>query len=104
MPAPRRGSGVNLPANPSALGLPAKVFLYTLDQIGTMLSLTPREVSARYVYFEGRSVGSRKMELMVARNIAPEDAPPEWRVAERELIRWMRHKGFRYYDRGAFSS
>lgn len=99
-----RGAGIALPANPIAVGLPAKVFLYTIDQIGTMLSLTPKQVAARYVYFEGRSIGSRKKDLMVARNIAAAEDPPEWRIAERELIRWMRHKGFRYYDRGAFSS
>lgn len=104
MPSENRGTGVALPVNPASVGIPPRVFLWTLDQIATMLNLQTRDVAARYVYFEGRSIGSRKRELMIARNIAPEDADPEWRVAERELVRWLRTKGFRYYERGAFSS
>ncbi len=99
-----RGQGVSLPANPSAVGLPTRVFLFTFDQLSVMLDIDESIIARDYVYYEGRSIGSRKKNLMLARNIAPPDSKPEWRVAEREFIRWMRVKGFRYYERGAFSN
>jgi len=37
---------------------------------------------------------------MVARNIAPEGHKPEWRVSEVTLIRFMKFKGFKVYERG----
>lgn len=98
-----RGQGVNLPSQANAVGMPPRVFLYTLDQIGVMLDLNETAL-ARHVYFEGRSVGARKRGYMIARNIAPPDAKPEWRIAEREFVRWMKFKGFRYYERGTASN
>lgn len=81
------------------VGLPIRPFLYTLDQIATMLAMT--EVRLRdHVHFEGRAPGARPPDKMVARNIAQVDQPPEWRVAERELLRWLRRRGFRFYERG----
>lgn len=59
---------------------------------------------SHYLYFEGRSIGARRRDLMIARNIAPPDQDPEWRVTEREFVRWMKTKGFRYYETGAVSS
>ena len=82
-----------------AIGLPIRPFLYTLDQIGTMLVLTEAQVH-KDVHFEGRAPGARPRDKMVARNIAGPNDPPEWRVAERELLRWLRVKGFRFYERG----
>lgn len=81
-----------------AVGLPAKPFLYTIDQIAALLSLEHAAVT-RSIFYEGRSVGARPKDKMLARNIDPADARPEWRVAETELIRWMRSKGFRFYER-----
>ena len=101
--AENRGSGVNLPSGAPSVGMPARVFLFTIDQIAVMLSVQSNTVAQSYLYYEGRSIGSRSKSLMVARNIAPADEKPEWRVAERELVRWLRFKGFRYYDRGAIS-
>lgn len=99
-----RGAGINLPSGANKIGLPPRVFLYTLDQLGVMLDLAPRQLTAQYIYFEGRSIGARHKFFMVARNIAPPNEKPEWRVTEREFVRWMRHKGFRYYETGAVSN
>src|SRR4051794_19182374 len=82
------------------LGLPARPFLYTLDQIATILSLEEATVRKNYVHYEGRSIGVALRDQLIARNIAPADQKPEWRVAERELIRWMKQKGYKYYDAG----
>lgn len=100
--AEARGEGVHLPPGRAKVGLPPRPFLYTVDQLSVMLDLPEAEIMRKYLYFEGRSIGSRKKDLMIARNIAPESAKPEWRIAEREFIRWMRVRGFRFYDRAVF--
>lgn len=100
MGKPLRGAGANLPVNPERMGLPIRPILYTPDQIATFLSLTEKQVLSQYLYFEGRSTGARRMGLMVARNIAEPKTHPQWRVAERELIRWLKFKGFRLYETG----
>lgn len=83
------------------VGIPPRPFLWTLDQIATILSLETAALQASsYIYYEGRSIGLPSKQLMIARNIAPDDKKPEWRIAERELLRWMRVKGFKYYDTG----
>lgn len=83
------------------VGLPAKPFLYTIDQIAQLLSLDEKSVRASYLFYQGKSVGSLPKDKMLARDISPDDAEkPEWRVTERDLIRWMRFKGIRYHERG----
>lgn len=93
------------------VGLPPRAFLYTLDQIAEMLSVSTRHIQTRYVYYDGLNVGVQPKKLLMARNIAPDYRPPshaepdghgkaEWRVAEAELIRWLKYMGFRIYDRG----
>lgn len=83
------------------VGLPPRPFLWTLDQVATILSIDKTALNASaYIYYEGRSIGLPSKQLMIARNIAPDHAHPEWRIAERELLRWMRVKGFKYYDTG----
>lgn len=99
-----RGQGVTLPPGGEKIGLPTRVFLYTLDQISVLLDVDEVQIRQHYVYFEGRSIGSRAKDLMLARNIAPSDQKADWRIAERELIRWLKVKGFRYYERGAVSN
>lgn len=84
-------------------GLPIRPFLYTLDQLSVILDIPIKSLNQN-IYFEGRSIGVRSRALMVARNIASDDSSPDWRVAERELIRWMRLKGFKYYERGWIQS
>lgn len=88
-------------ANPlkNDVGLPPRTFLYTLDQIASMLHLGMTRVRDRYVWYEGRHVGKRPRDKLHAHNIAPVDETPDWRVSEQELIRWMRVNGFKYYDR-----
>lgn len=99
-----RGQGITLPSGAPKIGMPTRVFLYTIDQLGVMLDLSERQIKEQYVYFDGRSIGSRRKDLMIARNIAPSDQKPEWRVAEREFVRWMRVKGYRHYETGAVSN
>ena len=98
-----RRYGLDRPAENEKVGLPIRPFLYTLDQIAGVINVKLDTLAKNYVYYEGRSTGGRYSALLVARNIAPDDMTPEWRVSDREFIRWMRVKGFKYYERGSFS-
>lgn len=87
--------------NPEKFGLPLRVFMYTLDQIATMLQLEMSHFKSSYVHYEERSVGYRRHEQMSARNIAPDGEKPDWRITEQEFVRWLRYKGFKIYNRGS---
>jgi hypothetical protein len=97
-----RGKFPHTPADPEKLGLPARPFLWTLDQISVIIDLPLNQLKAGgTIHFEGRSLSTAARGQMIARNIAPPDQTPDWRVAERELIRWLRVKGYKFYDRGS---
>lgn len=82
------------------LGLPARPFMYTMDQLVTMLQVSETHLHQSIVFHEGRDIGIRDLDHMIARNISRPEDKPEWRVIEAELKRWLRRKGFKYYDRG----
>jgi hypothetical protein len=84
---------------PQEVNIPMRPFLYTLDQIAALLSVDTRALQRSYLFYAGRSTGARRKDLILAHNIAPEGDKPEWRVAERELVRWFRYKGFKVVDR-----
>lgn len=83
-----------------SVGLPPRPFLYTLDQISQIVSVDIKKLRASYIYFERRTIGHKETFLMTAHNIAPTSDTPEWRVSERELVRWLKYMGYKYYDRG----
>lgn len=90
MPSSSERETVNLPVRP---------FLFTLDQIGTLLNVTEERVrTGGYVFFAGRTAGVKSKDEMLAVNIAPQNQKPEWRIEERELIRWLKRKGFQVID------
>ncbi len=93
--------GENIHPGARSVGLPPRPFLYTLDQIATLLDVTQKMVELHYIFWDGRSVGMVDKNKMMARNIAPANERPDWRVAERELVRWMKRKGFRFYERSS---
>lgn len=88
--------------NPEAgkIGLPPRIFMFTVDQIGTMLELTDRYVKETLLFYDRREPGLTPKTKMRAINIAPEGEKPEWRVTEREFIRYLRSRGLKFYDRG----
>lgn len=99
-----RGAGSALPAHPEKVGMPLRPFLWTLDQLAVMLNVEEKTIRGSYVYYEGRSTGVRARDKMTARDIAPEGQRPDWRVAEREFLRWLKVKGFRVYERGVVTN
>lgn len=98
-----RGKTVGLPSGAKKIGLPPRTFLYTLDQISVMLDLPEEALRKSHLYYMGRSTGTIKNDLMACRNIAATGEKPEWRVPEREFTRWMRNKGFRFYETSGFA-
>lgn len=82
------------------IGLPPRPFLYTVDQIATVLSVSVTTVKNTYLWYEERNIGVRPFAKLLAVNISPDGEKPEWRVAELELVRWLRFKGFKVYTRG----
>lgn len=81
--------------------LPERLFLFTVDQISFMLEVSEQQIYDNYLFYEGRSVGVRPKDKMLARDISPPNAPkPDWRITDREFTRWMRLKGFRFHTRG----
>lgn len=85
--------------NAKNFGLPLRVYLYTLDQIATMVQIQLTTLKSNYIHFEERSVGFRPLDRISARNIAPDGEKPEWRVTEEEFVRWLRYRGFKVYNR-----
>lgn len=83
-----------------SVGLPPRSFLYTIDQIAALIGVEEQSVIENYLHLESVSVGVCPKDKILARNIAPAGQSPEWRIPERYLIRWLRFKGFKYYDRG----
>lgn len=87
-------------AKPESVGLPPITFLYTLDQIATMLNIKQETLVSKYVYFHLRNTRPKRPDEMIARNIAGPGYTPDWRIAQAELIRWLRFKGFRVLPGG----
>lgn len=89
-------------------------FLYTLDQVATILGVTTLKQLRDYVHFRdvGKSQTRKRLPKddeaeppagyrMVAIRLRPSKyhQRPEWRVPERELIRYLRSKGLTVYRR-----
>lgn len=85
-----------------ATNIPLRVFLYTTDQIAMMIGVQEKDLLRRFLHFDGRTAGFQNMDQMKAVNInsGDENAVPEWRVADKEFIRWLKRKGFRVVERG----
>ena len=82
------------------LGLPAPVFLYTPEQIATMLAVTEKRLFADVLWLDGHELGKPPVESIRAINIAKPEDTPIWRIEEEEFVRWARVKRFRRYERG----
>jgi hypothetical protein len=73
--------------------------MYTYDQIATMLELDEKYVKKVLFFYDKREPGLTPKTKMRAINIAPEGERPEWRVTEREFIRYLRRRGLKFYER-----
>lgn len=78
--------------------LPVRPFFFTVDQVATLTALTTAQVN-RMMFRTGRTAGLPPPDMVKAVNLAPPDAPDEWRIEEKELLRWLRHRGFAVLSR-----
>lgn len=84
---------------PSArIELPITDFLYTLDQLAMLLGMTEEALRAKHIFFDGRTTGSSRSK-MLARNIAADDATPDWRVSSTQFRLYLRRKGYSIVER-----
>lgn len=84
--------------NHARVTIPAHPFFYTLDQVALMMSQTPSWLRAR-IFFLGRSTTRKTPTQLEAMNVAEPDQPADWRIDERELLRWLARLGYQV-DRG----
>lgn len=80
-----------------------RLFLYTTDQVALLLNVSEATLKQQYLFYDKRHIGAPPKDKMVARNIAAEGSTPQWRIAEKELLRWLRYKGFVITQRGFIS-
>jgi hypothetical protein len=80
---------------PRHMTMPRPPFLYTLDQIAQCIGIDDSHMRLVYIHFDTHTAGPAMKDRITARNIAPLGEKPEWRVAETELTRWFKQKGFR---------
>ena len=80
--------------------LPPRPFLYSIDQVAALLYVDLGYLKSRYLHYEGRTLGPHYPDYILVRNIAPKGNAPDWRCAEQEFARWLKHKGFRLHQRG----
>ncbi len=81
--------------SPESVGLPPITFLYTLDQVASMVNMDLETFTLTYVWYHNRSTGVRYPRNMVARNLAEPHETPDWRIAQAEFIRWLKYMGFK---------
>ena len=81
-----------------SVGLPPLVFMFTMDQVSAMLQVAESDLKKHYLYYAGRSVGFQTPDRMYAINVAPDGQPAQWRVSQKEFVRFVKRKGLRLYD------
>jgi hypothetical protein len=77
------------------LHVPRPPFLYTIDQVAQIASLSMSSMVNRYVFYDTLTAGRPSADLLIAHNIAPLGDRPDWRISDGELTRWLKRKGFR---------
>ena len=83
-------------------GLPRRPIFYTEDQVAAMLSLPLEKLQGSYLWRVGRDSGVYRNSYLRAVKIPkPDRSIPEFRVAEGELIRWLRFHDLWIYDPAA---
>lgn len=88
----------NLNSKLGKVGLPSLVFMFTIDQIASMMNVQENTIQSVYLYYQGRSTGVKKRHMMTAVNIAPADQKPEWRISLEEYRLWLKRMGFKQSD------
>ena len=75
--------------------LPVRIFLYTIDQVCTILGVDEDTLCGRYLYFAGVSTGVQGRRMLTHNVEIDPTARPRWRVAESEVLRYLAQSGFK---------
>lgn len=74
--------------------MPLVTFLFTIEQVAAMIGVSEHDMHYKYCYFLQRSTGRKGKHQVVARNIAPDDEDPQWRISHQDWVRWLSANGF----------
>lgn len=91
--ARKRGRPPQVAPSLASVTIPRPPFLYTLDQVGLIVSWPKARLHQRTFYI-GRSLGTKSKDQLEAFSIAEPGEKPDWRVSEHELMRWLRRHGY----------
>lgn len=91
-------------------GLPRRPIFWTIDQVADMLSISVPSLVKSYLWFDGKEIGPYHRQFLRASNLAVGrthrnfgDQPSDWRIAEPELLRWMKFHRLYLFDEGDLS-
>lgn len=80
------------------VGLPTRPFLYTRDQLEIILGMSPPQLRD-HLWLDKLHTGPQNLDKMLAHDVSVDGKRVDWRVAEKEVIRWCRRKGFKVVER-----
>lgn len=89
----QRGRPKRVAPSAASVRLPEIPFLYTLDQVAIIVGWSKQRLHAR-TFYVGRTLDRKLADQIEAFNIALPTQKPDWRVSERELIRWLIRHGY----------
>lgn len=82
------------------LYMPLRPFFWTPDQIAQLLEVNEKTVRDKMLWYSGREPGLKPKDRIKTINLAAYAEEPIWRIPEDELIKWLRFKGIKIYERG----
>lgn len=80
------------------IGLPQRITFYHPDQICEMLVMNEDQLFRSVLWLAGRRPGKKPPDRMLAHNVAADDAEPQWRIDEIELVRWAKYTRFKHLN------
>jgi len=79
------------------VGLPPLLFLFTLEQICSMIQVEMKPLMRNHLWYTGVTPGFPMRRQMRAVNIGEHDTPI-WRVTHRDFVAWAKRQGFKVSD------
>lgn len=82
-----------MPPPKARIELPVREFLFTLDQIASLLNVSEANLASNYLFFDGVTTGSSRGRMR-ARDISNDPNRRDWRVGESQFMMFLRARGF----------
>jgi hypothetical protein len=84
------------------IGLPPLLFLFTLEQICSMIQVDMTSLMRNHLWYTGVTPGMPMRRQMRAVNVG-EHKEPIWRVSQRDFVSWAKRQGFKVSDYANYS-